>query len=550
MPEIQLTPSDRLAPFWPLIPGIRWGTLTVGFVIVAIRQDYDASVLIWGSVLLAYAIWRTFRPLHYYDGKLWSIVAVLAEVALNVWAVVGTGYWSSPFIFCLLTSVMAAGFARGFAFAVRTALAVALCVAIPHFVLTRNSTTYDNIDTAQWTVELLLVALVAGYASRLFGEVEARRTLAVDRMSRLAEANALLFSLHRVAQTLPASLDLDDVVVSTISRLRDLIDFDTAVLLLRDEATSSWILAQAEGVRPERTLRDADLPPPLRAAAGDGGSILIADLFAGEGPGLGQFSRSGLYSPLHARDTLVGLIALEHQEPDHFGRRELGLFDGFVEPAALAIDNARWFSRLRTMGAEEERSRIARDIHDRIGQALAYLAFELDRIAKRSRVAPVHDDLEQLRTDVRTVVSEVRETLYDLRTDVTDQHDMAETLDEFLKRVAERADLEVTFRHSSTGRLPLVMERELWRIAQEAITNVERHANAAHLTVRWECDGHTAELTIADDGSGFVSEYAGRTDSYGLTGMRERADAVGARIDIDSAPEQGTTVRCRLEAPT
>ena len=113
-------------------------------------------------------------------------------------------------------------------------------------------------------------------------------------------------------------------------------------------------------MRPELTLRDADLPPPLRAAAAGAGSILIADLSSGEGPGLGQLSRSGLYSPLRARDSLVGLIALEHQAPDHFGRRELGLFDGFVEPAALAIDNARWFGRLRTMGAEEERSRIAR----------------------------------------------------------------------------------------------------------------------------------------------------------------------------------------------
>ena len=93
------------------------------------------------------------------------------------------------------------------------------------------------------------------------------------------------------------------------------------------------------------------------------------------------------------------------------------------------------------------------------------------------------------------------------------------------------------------------MERELWRIAQEAITNVERHANAAHLSVRWECDGQNAQLTVADDGEGFESGYAGRLDSYGLTGMRERADAVGARIDIDSAPERGTTVRCRLEAP-
>jgi signal transduction histidine kinase len=397
-------------------------------------------------------------------------------------------------------------------------------------------------DSGQWTIELTLVAVVAAYARRLFGQVEQRHSLALDRMSRLAEANTLLFSLHRVAQSLPASLDLDDAMASTISRLHDLIDFDTAALLLRDETTSTWILGSSEGVRQGRTLADDELPPPLRAAASSATSSLVADLSAGDGPGLSPSSRSGLYSPLRARDTLVGLIGLEHPAPEHFGPRELG-------PAALAIDNARWFGRLRTMGAEEERSRIARDLHDRIGQSLAYLAFELDRIAKRSKDELVHADLEQLRSDVRTVVTEVRETLYDLRTDVTDDRDIAEVLDEFLKRVADRADLEVTFHHTTTGRLALVIERELWRVAQEAITNVERHADAKHLSVRWQCDGQTALLSVADDGRGFEAG-AGRMDSYGLTGMRERADAVGARLDVDSLPDHGTTVRCRLEAAT
>ena len=70
------------------------------------------------------------------------------------------------------------------------------------------------------------------------------------------------------------------------------------------------------------------------------------------------------------------------REPNHFDRRDVELLSGYVEPAALAIDNARWFSRLRTVGAEEERNRLARDLHDRIGQSLAYLAFELDRLIR------------------------------------------------------------------------------------------------------------------------------------------------------------------------
>ena len=86
---------------------------------------------------------------------------------------------------------------------------------------------------------------------------------------------------------------------------------------------------------------------------------------------------------MRARGTLVGVLAVEHPDAHHFSARNAELLVGFAEPAALAIDNARWFARLRTVGADEERTRIARDLHDRIGQSLAYLAFELDRIVRK-----------------------------------------------------------------------------------------------------------------------------------------------------------------------
>jgi signal transduction histidine kinase len=243
----------------------------------------------------------------------------------------------------------------------------------------------------------------------------------------------------------------------------------------------------------------------------------------------------------------VGLVALEHRQRDHFRLRDQELLDGFVEPAALAIDNARWFARLRTVGADEERTRIARDLHDRIGQSLAYLAFELDRIVKAdAKGSSVTKQLGQLRNDVRGVVGEVRDTLYDLRTDVTDSQDVGSILQGFLDRVRTRSDLEVKLITSSTGRLPLLQERELWRIAQEAITNVERHARATKVTVTWRCDGHHAVLLVADDGIGFPDGRAGRLDSYGILGMRERAASIGASLDVSGVAGAGTTVRCEI----
>src|SRR5262249_28771723 len=189
--------------------------------------------------------------------------------------------------------------------------------------------------------------------------------------------------------------------------------------------------------------------------------------------------------------------------------------------------NARWFSRLRSIGADEERSRIARDLHDQIGQSLAYLGFELDRAVKvtnRSKFQPVIVDL---RDQVRSVVTEVRGRIYGLRVDVSDVQDVGATMQLFCDRVHERSGLEIKVNRNETGRLPLLQERELWRIAKEAVMNAERHAKASTLTIRWQCDGKRAELEVADDGVGF-DRRRGRGDSYGIVGLRGRGPPIGA----------------------
>jgi signal transduction histidine kinase len=274
---------------------------------------------------------------------------------------------------------------------------------------------------------------------------------------------------------------------------------------------------------------------------------MLVDDLGRFGPGLSSSSRTGLYAALRARDRLVGLVAAERRAVSAMTQRDLGLLDGLAEQAALAIDNARWFGSLRRVGADEERTRIARELHDRVGQSLAYLAFELDRITNRAREGDVADELETLQGEVREVIGEVRETLYDLRTDVSEGQDLVSTLNTYLHRVHSRRGLETEFVNDATARLPLPVERELWRIAQEAITNVERHARASKVRVRWQSDGRSGQLEVRDDGQGLVATGAGRPDSYGILGMRERAAVIGASIDIASAPGAGTTVTCRLK---
>jgi two-component system sensor kinase len=92
-------------------------------------------------------------------------------------------------------------------------------------------------------------------------------------------------------------------------------------------------------------------------------------------------------------------------------------------------------------------------------------------------------------------------------------------------------------------RLPVPVENELLRILQEALTNVDRHAKADHVDVVWDVRGGSFELVVRDDGRGFETARGVRDSAYGLVGMRERADVIGARLTIDSQPDQGTTVR-------
>jgi signal transduction histidine kinase len=508
----------------------------------------DARTVVAVAFLFAYTLFRTVRRIDPSPG-LRRMVELVSEAALIGIAVAATGYFESPIAFSLLTAVSVAGFISGFGSALRLAGATTLAIGIPS--LTEGISFQDDIRlVAQWGVELFLVAIVAAYARRISGEADERQAVALDRMGRLADANELLFSLHQVAQELPASLDLDEALDSTIERLRDLLVFDTAAILIFEESDGSWSVARRYGARLPGALLASDLPPPVqRAARGLLPVVEVPNALVSSGPGLAHQAVSGLYAPLQARGFLVGVMVVERHQLDPFTERDVELLVGFAEPAALAIDNARWFARLRTVGADEERTRIARDLHDRIGQSLAYLAFELDRIVRKDeRGNPVTPDLVGIREDVRGVVREVRDTLYDLRTDVSDERTVPSVLEEFAQRVSDRSGIEVRLRTDETARMPRLQERELWRIAQEAIVNAERHSHGSRIDVFWLSDGREAVIEVRDNGSGMPIGSTGRLDSYGLLGMRERASSIGATLAIDSIPREGVTVRVSLRA--
>jgi signal transduction histidine kinase len=397
---------------------------------------------------------------------------------------------------------------------------------------------------------------LAGYARRLFVDAAANHASYQDRVSQLTEANALLAQLTQVARTLPSSLDLGDTVNAAMGHLRQLFAFDGAAILVLDAATGTWRAESVTGLPEPAPMTTSQLPPPLLQLAlrnGSGapaGGPATPELDAADGRrGLWAETRHGLYAPLVARDHLVALVVLERAAGVGFERRDADVLTGLAEPLALAIDNGLWFDRLRSLGAEGERDRLARDLHDRFAQGLAYVNLELDRLSRHPDPGP---QLVELRQQVGGLLGDVRETLRQLRSRVTPTSSLADLLTAELPRFAERTGITARFNAgpAATPRLPVAVEQELWRISQEALGNVERHAKATALDVTWTCDGRHGRLVVADDGGGFDSGgliTAARSTS-GMTAMRDRANAIGARLLVDSQPGDGTWISVEVTA--
>ncbi len=536
---------DQLANFSAAIVNVRWATTAVALVLAGssiLQPDWIAIVAT--LAVLANTIYRSIHPLIY-TGSPSDQILLLLEVTL-FWAILAaTAFWQSPLVIAAAAVLVVAGFAGGFRLALRIGAVMTLSLTIVGFAVS-DWTAGDMAEAIQWSALLLLTGVIAGYGRRVSREATRRHTATLDRVSQLTDANTLLFNLHRLAQTLPASLDQTEVLDSSLIKLRGLLDFDRAAFLIYEETDRSWVVAQQQALGLAGTIDPKSLPVPAKNAMATWRAEYEGGL-SPELPGLHPSSRSGLYAPMTARDRMVGLLVIETHLPAHYDDNDRRILEGFIEPMALALDNARWFGRLRRASVDEERSRIARELHDRIGQSLACLGFDADRLVRYHEAGnEIGSELESLRDGVRAVTAEVRDALYDLRADVAEDKDFEHTVGEFAARLEERSNLKICVDSEATSRLPLLQEREMWRIAQEALINVERHAAANAVTVKWRCDHHQAALDVVDDGRGMAEDNTGRVDSYGIVGMRERASSIGAALEINSKPGEGTTVRCYL----
>ena len=262
--------------------------------------------------------------------------------------------------------------------------------------------------------------------------------------------------------------------------------------------------------------------------------------------------RSFLGVPIVSRTGIIAAFYLTDREgAGGFSAEDQHLIEMLAAHAALAIESARLYERSRELSAVEERNRLARDLHDSVVQKLfgiALAARSASMLLEQRDAAAAHGEVERLGELAQEAIGELRSLVFQLRPAAVETDGLTPALRkhvEVLKRVHRQ---EIVLEGSAGASLGPVRAAEVFRIAQEALSNALRHSHAGRIAVRLSEPNGQLRLTVEDDGVGFEPGSAAlRSRRLGLTSMEERAGALGGRLTVESRPGAGATIG--LEVP-
>ncbi len=519
---------------------LRWGAVMIGLAWTATGgTTITFPIVVALTIAIFLASWRTMRPLRLGDRRGWQLWYAFVDVVLLSGAIGYNSGLTSAFVGTVFVSVAIVAFGWGL-YEGMWAATISLGVTVAVAAVFEGS---FSTPIAIGVLALAAAAVFPGLAHERLLLLEGRRLVQAERIGRLAETNQVLGVLNHLTRTLPSSLDLEEVLATTRQQLRDTFAADRIILLTYEDG--SWSPQIQEGFNLPPLLDSRHLPSPLIEAAARSTTLRISDLSV-----VSPRAGSGIYVRLMVDGIDTGLIGIERaNRAEPFNQTDSDLLTGMADVLALTVSNARAFKRLRSLAAAEERTRIARDLHDRLGQYLTYIGLELERI--NSEQAEPSMDLKQLHEDTQGAIAELRDTLIELRASVTTERPLSTLLVEVVDRFEKRSRIDVTLivPEERSDRLSAVVENELLRIVQEALTNVEKHAMATHAHIGWSVEAGRGVLVIQDNGRGFDPSQGIRGTAYGLVGMRERAASVGAILEVTSEPDQGTVVTVLTSQP-
>jgi signal transduction histidine kinase len=368
-----------------------------------------------------------------------------------------------------------------------------------------------------------------------------------------------LESLNEIGNALTSELELEPLLAIIARNLRELVDARLVLIALPDPG--GWLrVAASDGeiALDESTMRldpqSSKAGRVLERGRSEGVDSVVDDPEVDQ-----QFTRqlgvsSGLYVPLVVQGRSIGVVVAHDKRggDPNFGADDVRLAEMFASRASTAVDLAERVSRdavQRVVEAQEqERARLARELHDETGQALTSILLGLKSLEEAADTDEGRASVTALRELVVATLRDVRGLAVELRPAALDDFGLVPALERLADTFREKTGLNVALEaRLGDGRLDPTLETTLYRIVQEALTNVLKHAEAQHVSISLVRKDGSISAVVEDDGRGFTPEAPPR-EALGLVGMRERVGLVGGRISIESAPGAGTTLAVEVPA--
>jgi two-component system nitrate/nitrite sensor histidine kinase NarX len=404
-------------------------------------------------------------------------------------------------------------------------------------------------------------AAVAIENARLYEQAQQTAVLEQRETERTRELLTVLAIAHDVASV----LELEPLLNLILDQLKVVTEYEWASLL-RFEDENLVMLAGAFGAKAATgpwTYSMSTMGPAWAWERLSSGETIIIDDVESDEPLARAYqevmanhpemalpgAHSWMAVPLVIHDRTIGAISLLHTEPGYYTTHHAQLARAIADQAAVAMENARLYEQARHTAVLEERQRLARELHDAVTQTLfsaSLIAEMVPRLWARDPEAGMQR-LEDVRALTRGALAEMRTLLLELRPTAIVESDLGELLRQLAEILTGRARLPVKLSVEGEGKLPDDVQLALYRIAQEALHNIDKHAKASQVEVRLVRGANNVVLRIKDDGCGFDprAKRDARLAHFGMTGMRDRARAVGAVFSVQSRPGHGTDVRVR-----
>ena len=374
-------------------------------------------------------------------------------------------------------------------------------------------------------------------------------TTAADA-TELQRRSRELSILKATAEALNREVDLDRALQVALAQVVDLFDLRTGWIWLLHPETGEPYLAAAQNLppaladSPRRMEGDCYCLDTFRAGDLEGAAnvnIITCTRLKGLIDGTAGL-RSHASVPLYAHGKRLGVLNVVSSDWRELSAEDLRLLYTVGDLIGIAIERARLFTTSTQLGAVEERNRLAREIHDTLVQGLTGIIMQLetaDALLESAQADRGREAMLQALALTRANLEEARRSVLDLRAAPLEGRSLAKALAALVDEMKATSHVKIKFESTGERPLPTRVEVALYRIAQEALTNVARHAQARRAVVRLLTTPAFVQLTIEDDGRGFDPAQV-PTDHHGLIGMQERARLLGGTLELHTQPDRGT----------